>query len=77
MSDGHPLPSNELIFVAMRNSHYFVVERQPDPPSRTPRAFAVPFRAVDAVEFERVNPAAPSASGIVITLDGPGANPAP
>jgi len=77
MADDRPLPSQELIFVAMRNSHYFVVERQPDPPSRTPRAFAVPFRAVDSVEFERVNPAAPADTGFIISFDGPMATSAP
>lgn len=69
MADDRPPPADALVFVTLRNSHYFVVERQPDPPSLTPRAFAVPFRAVDSVEFERVNAAPPSDSGIVITGD--------
>ena len=69
MADDRPPPADALIFVTLRNSHYFVVERQPDPPSLTPRAFAVPYRAVDSVEFERVNAAPPSDSGIVITGD--------
>ena len=68
-ADDRPLPSEELIFVSMRNSHYFVVERQPDPPSVTPRAFAMPYRAVDSVEFERINPAPPADKGFVITDD--------
>jgi hypothetical protein len=72
MADNRPLPGDQLILVAMRNSHYFVVERQPDPPSRTPRAFAVPYRSVDAVAFERINAAAPADPGIVISLDGLG-----
>lgn len=66
-----------MIFVAMRNGHHFVVERQPDPPSRPPRAYAVPFRSVDSVELERVNPAAPADEGIVITLPWLDDSPAP
>lgn len=77
MADERPLPSDQLIFVAMRNSHYFVVERQPDPPSLTPRAFAVPYRAVEAVEFERVNPAPPSDKGFILSFDGSGEAPGP
>ena len=73
LADRYTLPSEDLIFVAMRNSHYFVVERQPDPPSLTPRSFAVPYRAADAVEFKRVNPAPPSDKGFIIDLDGLGA----
>jgi hypothetical protein len=69
MADGRPLPGEHLIFVAMRNSHYFVVEQQPDPPSRTPRAFAVPYRAVDSVDLERINLAPVSEGGVVITGD--------
>jgi hypothetical protein len=67
-SGAAPPPSAELILVAIRNGHYFVVERQPDPPSRTPSAYAIPIRAVDAVHMERVNPAAPSSEGIVIQV---------
>jgi hypothetical protein len=65
-----PLPDADLLLVAIRNGHYFVVERQPDPPSRTPTAYAIPVRAVDRVQMERVNPAAPAAHGIVIELFG-------
>ena len=53
-----PLPSTDVLLVTIRNGHYFVVTRQPDPPSRTPVAYAIPVRAVDAVQMERVNPAA-------------------
>ncbi len=67
-----PLPSANLLLVAIRNGHYFVVERQPDPPSLTPTAFAVPFRAVDSVRMERVNPAAPASEGIVVRFSFPG-----
>jgi hypothetical protein len=69
MADRHAPPGENLILVAMRNSHYFVIERQPDPPSLTPRAFAVPFRSVDSVELERINPSAPSDTGLVFGID--------
>lgn len=75
--DMPPLPSANLILVAMRNGHHFVVERQPDPPSRAPRSYAVPFRAVDSVEMERVNLAPPSDDGIVISLNWLTSTPAP
>ncbi|HEU5423796.1 MAG TPA: hypothetical protein VFU72_09680, partial [Nitrolancea sp.] len=65
-----PLPRADLLLVAIRNGHYFVVERQPNPPSLTPIAFAIPFRAVDAVHMERVNPAAPAAHGIIVDFFG-------
>lgn len=72
-----PLPRTDLILVALRNGHYFVVERQPDPPSRTPTAYAVPVRAVDLARMERVNPAAPAAVRIVVNLDWLTATPVP
>lgn len=55
-----PLPTVELLLVAVRNGHYFVVERQPYPPSPQPVAYAIPFRAVDAVRLQRIYPAAPA-----------------
>jgi hypothetical protein len=73
-----PLPSRDLLLVTIRNGHYFVVERQPLPPSRIPVAYAVPVRAVDAVQMRRVNPAAPGTAGF--GLEGfadPPAAPAP
>lgn len=72
-----PLPSAEVILVAMRNGHHFVVERQPNPPSLTPRSYAVPFRSVDAVELERDNPAPIADQGIVITVDWFSTDPVP
>jgi hypothetical protein len=69
MADDRPLPGADLVLVAMRNGHYFVVEHQPDPPSLTPRAYAVPYRSVDSVELERINPAPPADKGFVITGD--------
>lgn len=63
-----PAPSAELLLVAVRNGQYFVVERQDLPPSRTPKAHAIPVGAINGVEMERVNPAGPSAEGIVIEV---------
>jgi hypothetical protein len=51
------LPSSELLLVTIRNGHYFVVERQPNPPSARPVAYAIPFRAVDSIRMQRVNDA--------------------
>ena len=73
-----PLPSTDVLLVTIRNGHYFVVTRQPDPPSRTPVAYAIPVRAVDAVQMERVNPAAPGPEGILIEFfPTPTASPGP
>ncbi|MBA3415246.1 MAG: hypothetical protein H0U10_08495 [Chloroflexia bacterium] len=63
-----PPPSADLVLVAIRNAQYFVVERQPDPPSRTPSAYAIPVSGVDAARLERVNPAAPASEGVVIQV---------
>jgi hypothetical protein len=52
------LPAGELLLVTMRNGHYFVVKRQGNPPSPQPVAYAVPFRAVDAIRLQRSNPSA-------------------
>ena len=69
MATGEAAPPNaDLLLVAIRNGQYFVVERQSDPPSRTPRAYAIPVGGVDAAHFQRVNPAAPAAEGIVIQV---------
>lgn len=55
---GNPLPSNtELILVTARNSNYFVVERQPLPPSERPLAYAVPFSWVISVRTQRIRSA--------------------
>jgi hypothetical protein len=59
-SGAMPLPSDDLILVTVRNGHYFVVERQPVPPSPRPIAYAVPVRAVDAIRMQRLNAAAPA-----------------
>ena len=37
------LPASGLLLVTARNGNYYVVERQPSPPSRRPVAYVVPF----------------------------------
>lgn len=51
------LPESDLLLVTIRNGHYFVVERQPIPPSVRPVAYAIPFRADDSIRMQRVNDA--------------------
>jgi hypothetical protein len=73
-----PLPSTDLLLVTIRNGHYFVVARQANPPSQIPVAYAIPVRAVDAVQMERVNPAAPAPQGLLIEVfPTPTASPGP
>lgn len=62
-----PLPTADLLLVTIRNGHYFVVERQPSPPSLRPVAYAIPIRAADEVRLQRVNDAA-GLSGIEIRI---------
>jgi hypothetical protein len=47
------LTEKELILVTSRNSAYYVVEREPSPPSERPVSFVVPFSAVEAAEVTR------------------------
>jgi hypothetical protein len=51
------LPSSGLLLVTARNGNYYVVERQPVPPSRRPVAYIVPFDSVDSARTQRVNEA--------------------
>ena len=51
------LPSSGLLLVTARNGNYYVVERQPFPPSGRPVAYVVPFDAVDSAHTQRVNDA--------------------
>src|SRR5215208_3722564 len=51
------LPSSGLLLVTARNGNYYVVERQPFPPSGRPVAYVVPFDAVDSARTQRVNDA--------------------
>ena len=53
------LPSSGLLLVTARNGNYYVVERQPSPPSRRPVAYVVPFDVVDSARTQRVNDASP------------------
>jgi hypothetical protein len=62
-----PLRATDLLLVTIRNGHYFVVERQPVPPSLRPVAYAIPIRAVDEVRLQRVNDAS-TLSGINIVI---------
>jgi hypothetical protein len=47
------LAGKELILVSTRNGAYYVVEREPFPPSQQPTSYVVPLTAVDAA---RVRP---------------------
>ena len=49
------LADKELILVTTRNGAYFVVEREPSPPSRQPTSYVVPLTAVDAARVGRFN----------------------
>jgi hypothetical protein len=49
------LAEQELLLVAARNGAYYVVVREPSPPSPWATSYAIPFTAVDAV---RVRPVA-------------------
>jgi hypothetical protein len=68
MSEGvrDRLPSSGLLLVTARNGNYYVVERQPVPPSRRPVAYVVPFDAVDSARTQRVNDADPALDEILI-----------
>jgi hypothetical protein len=55
MSD--PLAGRDLILVTARNGSYYVVERQPEPPSGTPRSFMIPMSGVQVVEVHRIHDA--------------------
>lgn len=52
-----PVPDEELVLATMRGGIYYVVERQLEPPSRRPVAYAVPVESVDAVRLQRINEA--------------------
>jgi hypothetical protein len=47
------LDGKELILVTARNSAYYVVEREPSPPSQQPTSYVVPFAAVEAAQVSR------------------------
>lgn len=52
-----PLAGKELILVTVRNGSYYVVERQPEPPSGTPRSFMLPMANVQIAEVQRIHDA--------------------
>ena len=47
------LAGRELILVTTRNGAYYVVEREPSPPSQQPTSYVVPFTSVDAARVDR------------------------
>lgn len=52
--DRDPLATDaDLLLVTLSNGNYFVVERQPDPPSLRPRSYMVPMASVDFVTVQR------------------------
>ncbi len=64
------LPDAELILAIARGGNYYVVERQPMPPSTRPVAYAVPSGAVDMVRLQRINEAdVELAPDIVVTVE--------
>lgn len=56
MADGtdRQLAGKDLLLVAVRNGNFFVVERQPAPPSQRPVAYVVPAAAVDVARVQRL-----------------------
>ena len=52
-----PLPEVDTILATSRGGIYYVVERQPFPPSGRPVAYAVPVESIDAVRLQRINDA--------------------
>jgi hypothetical protein len=59
LSDGarNTLPETELILVTARHGTYYVVERQPVPPSARPVAYMIPFDVVDVARLQRLTEA--------------------
>lgn len=51
------LTGRDLILVSARNGSYYVVERQPEPPSGTPRSFMIPMASVQIAEVQRLHDA--------------------
>ena len=46
-------PEKELILVTTHNGAYYVVEREPLPPSQQPTSYVVPFTSVEAARVGR------------------------
>jgi hypothetical protein len=51
------LANKELILVTTRNGAYYVVEREPSPPSQQPTSYVIPMSAVDAAQVRRFDDA--------------------
>jgi hypothetical protein len=49
------LADKELLLVAARNGAYYVVEREPSPPSPWATSYAIPFASVEAVRVRPFN----------------------
>lgn len=62
------LPEAELILIALRNNNYYVVERQPFPPSGRPMTYVIPSRVVDLARQQRVNATQSEETGITILV---------
>ena len=55
--NGAFLAGKELIFVTDRYDNYYVVERQPIPPSQRPTSYMIPGETVEVATVRRLNDA--------------------
>jgi hypothetical protein len=62
------LPDAELILITTRNGNYYVVQRQPYPPSGRPMTYVVPSDAVDMARLQRINATQSKSEGITIII---------
>jgi hypothetical protein len=62
------LPDGELILITNRNSNFYVVERQPFPPSGRPVTYVIPDSAVDLARVQRLNATQSEETGITIII---------
>lgn len=53
----HPLAGKELILIIVRQGTFYVVERQPNPPSQRPTAYVIPAASVEMAMVRRLNDA--------------------
>jgi hypothetical protein len=51
------LAEQELLLVTARNGAYYVVVREPSPPSEWPTSYSIPFTAVEAARVRPFNAA--------------------
>lgn len=61
--------NRELILVTLRQSTYFVVERQPFPPAQRPTAWMIPAASVEAARVQRLTDADAVFEPIEIEVD--------